>query len=457
MDLAKFISLINENVSYYQTLNESTAELIIDYIKTLLNEPHNKSIKLTYEHLSCLDNHNYFRIIFSSAKHKADFNNPLTRKCNGLILLIYQDENIVKCKVLAIPPNEFNPKYDLSTVIKNITNRLYHVYEIQDGTSINLYYNEKWTFSTKNAFDISPMLWRGYNYYNIIDDVLSNYTDFNLDNLDKGKTYTIGFKHPAFHPFNQEKEWDDKDTSTIWNKSAWFVQSVCNLTHVISYDENIGLPTQKIIERKNIKPCFEKLKTSLSCYLHSPIQTNVFFGIILKTNNENETNALSDILLESDLWLEIRKLVYQLPYIQNKVLRDKQEYNFKNIQYVILNNFIDFKKRNTFVTLFPQYKPKCNLYNNIIDQSVNKIYNELYENVKSNRFKGFSVNDNSQNIDYENNDEFKINILSNRFVEIVRNVYQVSHDKSKQNADKKNIKNLMLNIKHIDIYNDLLA
>lgn len=496
LDLESFINNTNEYLAKYSVLNLEVAQEIINYLKEQLDK---LSIKLIYEHLSCLDKINKireefknntavfenihiiqeivprFRLILSSLRHKANFAIPLVRNCNGLILAIEEKDlsnsTIVFCRILAVPPNEFNPHFRNDELIKMISKKYYQVYEIQDGTVINIYFdpyyissenisiiskciskykdrdNEeshenknaiklinktkyklgKWTFSTKNAFDINNMIWRNHVYKTILEDTFKNYPDFSLEKLSKAKTYTIGFKHPAFHPFKQPAKWNENNSIDSWIKMCWFIQSIETtdfetINHTKSTCENIGLPFQKEININELdfKAVCGILNKSLENYLRN--NENLYLGLILRSD-KIQTGEYSDILLESTLWNEIRHMIYQIPYTVSKQNRYYNSQNFKNIDFVILNSYLDFRKKLIFISLFPQYKENYEKYDSLIEN----ITDQIYKILKGCYNKGDTL------VDY--------------FIDIVKNQIQLTKN---DKVDKQNIKDILLNPKFTD-------
>lgn len=516
-NITKLITNINTYISGYKNLNDGNAIDIIEYVKSILI-PYR--VKVTYEHLSCLEKINNlktkfpkadiklrFKMILSSNKYKADFFIPIVRQSNGIVIVVEESKNTTQdliCKLLVLPAHEFNPKYKQSEIGKNIVREIYTVYKLKDGTIINLSYDSnfvelvdentinigKWIITSKNAFDVSNMIWRGFKYGIVINDVLKQYNDFSFDKLNKEKTYTIGFKHPAFHPFGQPDEWkiDDFELNKekYWDKSAWFVQSAnfdnTHLKENIYLDDIIGLPFQEIIEKvEDLPEYFRKLETSLKTFIHSSglktinntidivkhnqIWKNAFLGLIIRSKDTNKTLENSDVLFESSLWQEIRRLVYQLPYIKNKEVREQIEYNFKNIECVILYSYLDFKKHETFIRVFPQYKKYYNSYDTLFNEVIDRIYENIIQCLKDTRFKG--VNTASLPSELKNNNKTISDKLFDEFIDIVKMFYQLIPDptqdkkyKPKKNqalafrkpglvsVDKKNIKSLIINFKY---------
>ena len=491
INLEKLLIIINDHIKFYKELNINNAEDIINYIKDLLKV---YNIKVCYEHLSCLekikkdqkdqkDQVSRFRMSLSTNRYKANFEIPLIRECNGAIIVVESLLDAIKVRLLAKPTNDFNPKFNQQQLGKYITKKCYHIYQLLDGTTINLFYDDqhfenakkgKWIFSTKNSFNINQMNWRGFNYLRVIEHVLSKY-NFSFEKLSVNKTYSLGFKHPAFHPFGQPDVWEEKHFQDSENKK-WIISA-----WVINADtEEIGLPVQQKINQSEVLENFKKLSGSLKDYIDNVninkkanAWENVSLGLILRSVNPEITGEYSDIILESTLWQEIRRMIYQLPYIQNKAIRDKTEQNFKNMQYIVLDSFIDFRKNNIFISLFPQYRTYYYKYN----QTINLVVDLIYDNILINHTKGGKLEETERKKDYDkreqeinlrsDNDKKTIRSLFNYFSSIIYAHYQITPELDHQykkttivknpgisKVDKKNIKTLIMHNKYIETYYD---
>lgn len=488
--LVKNINTLLADKRYYP-LDVINAKELVDTCKEILMP---LKINLTYENLSCLERTDKirsmvsappesvsfvgitdpeqivkrFRILLSTIRHKADFDIPIVRQCNGVVMEIVELDNCVRCNVLVVPPHDFNPNFHKSSVLTGLSKNQYVVHEICDGTTITLYYDPnylksddittqegdvwktqtvyslgRWVKSTKNAYDMDDVFWRGYSYKYIVDDVLSAYGDMNLKTH---RTYTLGFKHPAYHPFQQPKEWrpeTDKNTDLKWIKHAWIIQIYDRTTQdVIPEDPDVNIPAQSCVTDVNLA----KLDNSLQDYLD---HNQVFLGYIFRSKTSG-----SDVIMESSLWHTIRHAVYQLPFVQNKVVRDRQEQNFKSMQYVVIDAFLDMKKQQMFLRLFPQYQEKFQEFERILDAVVNKIYEDL--NKKDFLFHiELPQKDREQKI---------IAILATKFTSIVGSQYQpVSFQVVKDGncvseaVDKKMIKTLISHTKYADVYANVFA
>ncbi len=371
--LTNFVEQLDSYVRHLHPLNRANAEDIIEYVRENMVP---KKINVTYEHLSCLENSRSFRLVLTTKRAKANFGIPLVRECNGAIILIEEipdkEGTVLHSRAVCRPAHDFNPKINnIQWVNTNIKNSLYEIYFIEDGSTANLYfYQDKWIVSTKNSFDISSTVWRGKSYGDALAEVLKQYPDFSYDKLDKAKTYTIGFKHPAHHPFNPMLK-------------AWFIQSTMN--EDISYNEKIGLPFQ---ERARInaqggqfwQTAAKTAQDALAEFSNAKqkgVNHVPFLGYILRSRDRSRTRHYSDILIESSLLSEIRNCVYQLPYISNKVQLEKTRQSFKDMEFVIIDAYLDSTRRPVFELLFPQYLETYKRYDDILNKAIDGIYNVL--------------------------------------------------------------------------------
>lgn len=454
-NIPEFLNLVNRILEKYDRISETNYKLIINNLIDLVRP---LKIKLMYERKS---NENYFKFVLSTNRFKANFNYTLVRKSNGLIFLITENSGQLTCKLLNLPINDLNPKFKKTQI--NYSN--YDVYPIRDGTILNLYYcpmEKKWLFGTKNAFDISPISWRGYKYSDLIENLLGNYPEFNYSRLNPNYSYTIGFKHPAIHPFNQPEIWPGYP-DTKWIKELWLVQ-ITDLKSGKKIKMDIGIPNSEQLPEPDSDPS-QKLLNSLDDYLKNK---KIFLGFILRSKDENKTGPYSDLILESKLWETIRNSIYQLPFNQNNVIRERKEERFKNMNLVILDCYLDITRKNMFIELFPQFILYYKFFNFIIDQTVDRIYRKLVDpsdiipeldNLKL---------DPEINAFMNGPAELKISKLTGRLIEIVKNMYQVTPELSKggntpivkrpgmSKIDKKNIKSIISSDKYREIYSEIL-
>lgn len=379
--LTSFVEQINSYTRGFKRLTVPNAEEIIKFIQ---ETTYPNYIGMIHEHLSCLNSEDSektlaFRVILSTKRNKANFSTQLVRECNGAIIIIEQLD-VVRCRLITRPAHDCNPKIgSIPLINNNIRNGLYEIYRIDDGTTVNISYLERngegsWIFSTKNSYDAWNQEWRGRLNGEIITEVMNNYPGFTLDKLNPLKTYSIGFRHPAFHPFGGSDE-----------MSAWFIQSTENASGVISTTDSIGLPTQerarvaaqgsKYWEAMQAKAAAALDEYVVSVQKGQPIRP--FFGFILRSKDRERTKHFSDILIESSLMNEIRNSIYQTPFIPNKVVLAEYKQNFKNNRFVQIESYLDTKKRSLYELLFPTWVPLYHKYDAIVQEGVEQIYELL--------------------------------------------------------------------------------
>ncbi len=174
------------------------------------NEKNNKSLE--YIRLYFYKNHiktvienttsDKQRVIFIANRFKSNFNNPISFECNGLIA--EYDKSKEEYKVLVIPIELFNSQQLVKEEIEyHYNNNAYKLYKVYDGTIINLYYyNNSWRISTNKAYDATNLIFiDNKTYLDVLNEIIVQYPNFNFNNLDINKCYTMCFKYEKFHPF----------------------------------------------------------------------------------------------------------------------------------------------------------------------------------------------------------------------------------------------------------------
>ena len=141
---------------------------------------------------------------------------PLAQSCVGLIGTI-NEKKLTILSSMPSSPIKLNEK-DLPRIFREFDD--FKCLKMDDGTSIGLYYyDDTWVIRTINGYDVGRFTWNGVpTYQDVLNDVLDSYPDFKLENLNKYKCYTIGFKNTKFHPFLEGQH----DPIV----RAWFIQSV---------------------------------------------------------------------------------------------------------------------------------------------------------------------------------------------------------------------------------------
>jgi len=387
-DIANFMNKLQRIIPHYDNVASFTAANIrplINDIRRLL--PPN--IKVSYEIGGSVYG-SRVKWILASRRDKVDFNIPLARQSNGLIFEVYAKDDHWMTRILCMPPCDLgiNPSHE--TLAANITAGRYDIFNVEDGTVFNMYWDEsigRWIRSTKNSVNIDELEWRGYSYVDIIDDVLAY--KFTADTwaimqakLRKDLTYSFAYKHPAHHPYGQPDIWKIGDkleskvskSTTKWIADLWLVavhdhkgrniegvDAAAPISRRVPISFNLTL--KDMLERNN-----DATPDCPSGLTSGPSRHIPHFGYILRSKD----HTLPDIILESNIWRSIRQTIYQMPHANSSQEYARIEDRFKAIHSVITDIFIS-DRRALFVKLFPQYANKIADY----EERVNKLAIEL--------------------------------------------------------------------------------
>lgn len=355
LNVAKFSSLLSEfvgNQNEPNNLDNVLKQFLMDLLVPM-------NIKFNLEKTdSC------YYLTLTTDRNGANFIIPLVRQSNGAIWKITNDLEVI---LLVVPSNEFNNSYSAIDIEQHLKDDLYNVVALEDGTSINIYWDDVWRFATKNSRDCSAMEWRGYKYETIINECLAEYPKFQLENLDKSCVYTIGFHHPAHHPFGAPM------------KRAWLIQIYDKIHNHCCMSDTIGLDRQPSIaiakyQRDTSKSAVGDLTDACALALQSYLSGEpALMGFILRSKDTTRTGAFSDIMIESSLFQTIKRCIYDLPFIKNKAVRSQIKSRFKNFDYVIVNAWLDFTKEPVFFKLFPQYIVYRDRFNSVVEKAIDKM------------------------------------------------------------------------------------
>jgi hypothetical protein len=371
----------------------------------------------------------YARLLLCTDRNNANFRIPLVRQANGIIILIKADKTLKtpKAELLVVSSNEFSSGHSAVDIEQFLREEVYDIYEIQDGTTFNMYYwQDRWIMSTRNSFDIAGMVWRDARYDTVIAECFAKYPEFKLTNLDKSLAYTFGYRHPAHHPF---QALNDKEPR-MWLITAY------DLTKLSTVQSAIGIPYQKTLAKpisatdKLYSSMAAKCASALSNYITAESNPEVFLGYILRTKDPRAA-AVSDILMESTLFSEIKKCMYDMPYIQNRDKRAKAKSNFVNLNNVIVSNWLDFSKRSIFFQLFPQYKQHSVRFDELLKRAL----------------VGISDARKNTNIFSDNKDDMIVSILSSK-LSVLLGPFVDTH----LLQDLSRMYNMAMNPEYVDMY-----
>lgn len=311
------------------------------------------------------------RMIFYTSKNQRFIDNEnaseLWLECNGLII------DVESLQPVVIPTNSLMHNIDTSVVSANLTNGLYDVYPVNDGTTINMYYwkpLDSWRISTSRSIDATDSQWGETTYTDIIEELMyvagSDLETFH-NSLDKTRCYTFGFKHPSMHSFYAGS------VDPVYK--MWFIQSVnctdgdikCTpdtQTQVDSF-ETLKISTQSVLQDSDVKKLNSLTKVAHHALYTFLTASEVNYGYILKSRDTSKTGVYSNILLESTLMQKIRHLYYHSKY--NKI---SKQMNYNREKFIIVQSYLDMNTHDLFIELFPRFKPQYNQLNAITSDLV---------------------------------------------------------------------------------------
>lgn len=284
-------------------------------------------IRASYESFEIADKTR--RVIFSSSGQRRI--TEMSSEANGLILL----NTAGKWSPLVIPPRTLRSNIDANFVSENFDK--FEIRKVRDGTIINMYWYDGWRIATTKGYDVTDIRWSRQTYGQILAEVLEN-VGFDLyEKLDKARSYTFGFKHPEFHPFDDGKRYD-----------FWFVQSVVVEEEKFNpTNPGVDFPMQEMAVVDSLRTMFRNLKGALQSFLDDG---DVNFGYIMRCSDVPVEH--SSMLLESSLLQKIRNLHYgnRLVYEANQLRRDRN-------RHIIIKAFLNPHGHELFIKLFPVHTP----------------------------------------------------------------------------------------------------
>lgn len=525
--LADFLTQVNDFIKQYRHLNLEVSEEIFNFVKNVL-DPH--AIKFSHDSNSVFDRIRNLqgkfpsekipvrvRMVMKTRRTKADFHNELVRICNGLVVIIEETEQTLSCRPLAIPAHEVNPTVEEDVAYhlrsknpENPQERDYDVFAIKDGTVLNLYYDPghhfeadgklcrgRWYHGSRNSFNVEETRWRGFLYREIIEQLVRKYPEFRLDKLDKTRTYTLGIRHPAFHPFNQPTVWTAE--SSLDDKNAWLYEMWLIVSTGLDFKTDkpeIGIPVQKPVDLELDLPTIRRYcQISLDVFLGGSVRRPmrdvvrprpsdlppdlerfrychagqvsisadatveappIFFGYILRMKPSvvvaNVNSSAQDVIIESRLWTELRNMIYESPNSKTRDRRSKATH-FRDVKYMVLHNLMNRINLKYFLNAFPQYK---DLYGNQ-ERRIDVIVDLIHELLSGYIPKGASIrpaDTEAQKAEIKTwRNEYSM--LASRLATVVEASYQVTKgtnvNKNIVSTDKTMIKDSIIHLKYLDV------
>lgn len=349
------IDTVNDLISVIKTFN-------VNFINELIPLINKYDVYFNYEK----DKNNLISRIILRIRKNNNIHSLLYYYCNGCVI------DTINWKVISYPPIAFNKRQVPNLIETYYKQGYYDIIKVIDGTVVTIYFwNDRWNISSSNSYDISSFYWIGnMTYSEIIYDLftrlypeaskkcgiqLHENVSISFTNLDKNKSYTIGFRHHNFHPLLKDPEY-------LWN-----IQHVDINTGKIEYDNGfIGIPNQKIINGATSLDQLRHLNKSALIDATKTSDPTFNYGYILRSKDPSITLDFSNILLSSSLLKKIKKNIYEcsLGSLTQFITHENR------FEYITLKNFFNKSERNEIVQLYPQLFQKFPLYCSCISDTI---------------------------------------------------------------------------------------
>lgn len=298
-------------------------------------------------------------VIFSSMN--ADHRIPLVRSANGIVYSV-EPENNIKIQQLTFPPENTNPKYSNLDIEHYIQDNEYEIYPVLDASMICVYYWYGWHISTRRAYRVNDLYWRGLTYEQAIKEIdpeIFEKLDKKINNNISNSSYCFAMHHKNFQPFQSFQD----------NKLILFSPEDPDFENY----KPITDPFQDKSKKYFVQHLNNKCKTAHINYYSNG---EVVFGYVLRSKNPEKTQEFSNIIMESDLFQIIKNLVYNCPRNKNTEIQKSIQNKFKETNYMVLRNWLHYTNSDIFFRLFPQFNSVYKKLNNIHISLAKAIYNK---------------------------------------------------------------------------------
>jgi hypothetical protein len=353
------IQKVRENVAEGGNLNRSIEEKIFDL--RAFTRKHGISVY-----------HNSEVGVIVLSNNKSVMVSDFTTVCGGLIF----DEQF---NAIAIPAPSINYNPRQSKVNAKLQSGKYECFEVEDGTSVTIYFHAgKWCIGTAHGFDVTNLsrLDENVTFGDALIQVFSNsgieleYNEDREDGIDFSKAgfnvnhcYQFGFRHSGFHPFTglSNKLWLNRviDVVDIREVSDSFVEEM--------------VPRLKRIELTDAMECFSRDLTCAKISAYALNKEGVGMALENLQSGQKDSphyGAGFMIVLEGGDVIyfesEFRKMIRERVYRSLKGEADGYEItpDGKNVWYAV-TAFL--RNDQYFVKLFPQHSHLMTIITKLAD------------------------------------------------------------------------------------------
>jgi hypothetical protein len=221
------------------------------------------------------------------------------------------------------------------------------VYPCREGTNVVVYYfqpKDKWCMATAKGIEVNDLYWNGNKTYQemfmeCVQETNSEIKSFDefCSHLDKNYSFCLGFWHPDFHVFLDQKPtfWVNKivDNRTFKDVTSECKVKIFNVVQACDFKNSYPEEIMKDLESQT--------DSALERYLTD--QKNQCLGYMIRGLNNG------DVLLESKLQKTINDLYYNASYTKSITATSYNRHN-----YVLLTNYVN-GNNELFVEIFPRF------------------------------------------------------------------------------------------------------
>jgi len=307
-----------------------------------------------------------FRAIISKQFSRGNFAKKITFQADGIVV-----DN--SGSVLALPLQRYNPHPNMGRVAAKLAEGKYRVQPIRDGSIVTLYYyNSRWRISSASGYDVTNVKWIGDKTYNeILDELLP--ADF-YSKLDNDKCYTVGFRHPSFHPLQTDPQ------------CVWFMQSAdlgsinCDSPREI-YNKEGPIDGIDDVDVKNFEEISAKNNVAINEYYANKTH---HYGYVLR-GDFDELGDVSNIMLESSLMKTVRQIFYN----NTKYIEKIKLTNENRINHIALRAYLTHNHKYDFIQLFPQFQSYYDSFDSVFKDIATHVKNAMHSTEGQKRLNSF--------------------------------------------------------------------
>ncbi len=280
-------------------------------------------------------------------------------------------------KYVVVPPPYYERNYTADIVNYHLSERMYDIIPLTDGTLMHLYYwnhekGDEWRISTNSGYDVTdyPCLYLQKTFKQIFEEA----AECSIDemNLNREFSYSFVVTHCDIHWY-----WKSREP----HKQIMLVHKANRDTGEISYECEYKCPVQT--------PIAKDTKNMVIRNFHSD---EFPMGVLLRSRDPAITKHMSYVMIEGALYKEIKSLIYS---VQKNIPADLNQENA-----IVLYSYLNTDTQYAFRKAFPQYEELCEMMHTKITDLIRAVC-DLYNSRQADS----QLVDNSQLVEKSDNSQ----------------------------------------------------